>query len=89
METTYYEADSPAIADVQRNEIHRLVHTIADWLAGIVSTVETGSLCHDDIGALHRELAAVERRLERLTTDLVVERLTDTILAPTAQYRST
>lgn len=60
--------------EVRRREINILARGISAWLAGIVSSVEIGAVRRGDLNALHRELAGVERRLEQLTTEVVLDR---------------
>jgi hypothetical protein len=62
------------LSDVQRREIQCTARTIAGWLAGIVNCVESANLHRTDVALLHRELILIERRLERFTTDVILDR---------------
>lgn len=74
MEAAYLSTEMEAATiEARRHEINVLARGIADWLAGIVSSVEIGAVRQGDLTALHRELAGVEHRLERLTTELVLD----------------
>ena len=63
-----------ATIEVRRRDISVLARGISGWLAGIVSIVETGAISRDELTAVHRELVGVERRLERLSTEIVLDR---------------
>jgi hypothetical protein len=67
-----YDTDL-AIADAQRRHIYVLARDIGDWLSGIVRSIDVGSVKRADLGALQRELSGVERRLEQLTWDLILD----------------
>jgi hypothetical protein len=55
-------------------QINALARRIGEWLTGIVSSAETGTVHDRDLDAIHRELADVERQLERLTSEIVLDR---------------
>jgi hypothetical protein len=75
METACLSSEMEAATiEVRRREINILARGIGDWLAGIVSSVELCAVRRGDLSAVHRELEGVERRLERLTAEVVLDR---------------
>ena len=75
METACLSTEMEAATiEVRRHEINVLARGIGGWLAGIVSSVELCAVRRGDLSTVHRELAGAERRLERLTTEVVLDR---------------
>lgn len=51
-----------------------VIRDAQDWLEGIASAAEEGEIKPGDVAYIYREIEAIERRLQAITTGIIQDR---------------